>query len=239
MTNYLINLAEDRERLARQEEQFGRIGLPFERVEACRDDDGARDRLRWWCAVLRPAVKGEIGCALSHLSVWRRMQERGEDSAAVFEDDVRLSPETGAALSCAEAACRGNPRLVVLLGDHRRTKEGEPLARAGAAFEIVPETWNQCSEGYVIGKAAAATLLRVLRRIRVPVDSWGYYRRKGWIDLMRIEPSACGQDVGAFASGLGERYVIDGKDALERLWWKARRAVGRALDAVLDGGRLG
>lgn len=239
MTNYLINLAEDRERLVKQTEQFAGLGLRFERIEACRDDDGARDRLRWWCAVLRPAVRGELGCALSHRAAWTRMLERGESCAAVFEDDVRLSSAAVAALNQAEAACRTNPRLVVLLGDHRRDKAGEPLAPANAAFEVVSETWDDCAEGYVIGADAARTLTERQRRIRVPLDFWRYYRCKGWIDLARIVPPACGQDVASFASRLGERYVASEHGLGARLWWGVRRLVGVTLDALLDGGRRG
>ena len=45
----------------------------LERFEACRDDERSVDRFRWWCAVLRPRVKGEVGCARSHATIYEKI----------------------------------------------------------------------------------------------------------------------------------------------------------------------
>lgn len=42
-------------------------------------------------------IRGMLGCALSHLEVWRRVSELGEP-AAVFEDDARLGPDIDVAM---------------------------------------------------------------------------------------------------------------------------------------------
>jgi len=39
----------------------------------------------------KPLTKGEIGCALSHLNVYRTILDEGYKNALVFEDDIRLS----------------------------------------------------------------------------------------------------------------------------------------------------
>ena len=239
MTNYLINLDTDAARLAFQRGQFARFGLAFERVEACRDDPASVARLRWWCATLRPRVSGEVGCVLSHVKVFRTMLERGETAAAVFEDDVVLSPRVVAALELAECACRLNPRLAVLLGDHRRSKAGEPLATADEPLAIEPAVWDFGTEGYVIGAEAARTLLKGQGRVRTSPDAWGYYNHKGWVELARMRPPVAGQAVTKFESQLGVRYAVAGKPFLERAWWKFRRVVGMVIDCLLDGGRRG
>ena len=239
MTSYLINLDRDAERLRFQERQFAKLGLAFERVSACHDDPGEFDRFRWWCAVLRPAVRGEIGCVRSHVRVLSTMLARGEAVAAVFEDDVVLSGAAPRALAAAEAACRENPRRLVLLGDHRRAKAGEPLASADAQVIVEPTVWDFCSEGYVIGAEAAANLVRVQSRVRTTADAWGYYNHKGWVELARVTPPVSGQEVEAFESQVGVRYVVAGKGPAARCWWTLRRAVGMTLDCILDGGRRG
>ena len=239
MKSYLINLEEDRTRLDFQVGQFRRLGLDFERVEGRRDDRAEFSAFRWWCAVLRPVVKGEIGCALSHREIYRLMVERGEACAAVFEDDVRFSPQIGVALQLAYAACRRNPKLVVLLGDHRRLKKGEPLAAAGVPLDVVPEDRADCAEGYVLGIEAARALESEQRRVRIPADYWSYFRKKGWIDLQRVIPPVTQQATDDYASSLGRRYVVAEHGLIVRLWWKFRRFVGAFVDCVLDGGRRG
>lgn len=238
MKVYLINLAEAAERLAAQRAQFGRLGLEFERFEACRDDERCLDRFRWWCAVLRPWVKGEIGCARSHAGVYGKLLASGDACAAVFEDDIICSEALPQALAAAARKCLEDPRAVVLTGDHRRCVRGEPIAAGTTEVCIEPTDWDFCTEGYVIGREAAAALARSQRRIRVPADSWGYFSKKGYVRLYRVVPPVCEQDL-RFVSSIGKRYVVAEQGLVERAWWRMRRIVGVALDTIMDGGRLG
>lgn len=236
MTTYLINLDRDIERLAVQREQFGQLGISFVRIAA--QENAKCNRFRWWCAVLRPVVKGELGCVASHCECYRRLLESECDCAAIFEDDVACSERTVPALEEALRFCRENPRAVVLLGHHHESKSGEIAqgdATMGIGAHIVPETWDHCSEGYVIGCDAAATLLRKQSPVRVPADWWGYFEKKGWIDLYRVDPPVCRQQTEKFASNIGERYVASKAGFAERLWWTMRRLVGVALDTLMDG----
>lgn len=239
MNCYVINLDRATDRLAFQKEQFARFGLKFERVSACEDDASAVDRFRWWCAVLRPRVRGVVGCVLSHVKAAKLMLSRGEPCAAIFEDDVEMSECIGEALRMAEEVCLRDPMQVVLLGKHHRTKRGEDVAAAGAKLEIVDEDWDFCAEGYVLGKEAARNLAEHQQRVRTYPDAWGYFRKKGWIRLSRVVPPITRQAVDEYASSLRSRYMVAGRGLPERCWWKARRVVGVILDALMDGGRLG
>lgn len=236
MKLYVINLDRDVERLAAQKEQFAKFGISFERIPAFQD--APRNLFRWWCAVLRPVVKGELGCAASHCECYRRQLESGSDCAAVFEDDVVCGELIGTALEEAGKFCMENPKAVVLLGNHHEGKAGclaSGNAYDGGDVKIVPETWDHCAEGYVIGREAAATLLRKQSPVRVPIDWWGYFSKKGWIDLYRIEPSVCAQQTERFLSNIGERYVANKAGFLEHVWWRIQRLIGVSLDTLMDG----
>ena len=239
MNCYLINLDRATDRLAFQKEQFARFGLKFERVSACVDDPAAVNRFRWWCAVLRPRVRGEVGCVLSHVKAGKLMLERGDPCAAIFEDDVRMSDCIVEALRLAEEVCLSDPKRVVLLGKHHRTKRGEDVAAAGSKLEIVDEDWDFCTEGYVLGWEAAKNLTEHQQRVRTYPDAWGYFQKKGWIRLSRVIPPITCQAVEEYTSSLGSRYVAADHGFIERCWWKARRAVGVLVDGLLDGGRIG
>jgi collagen beta-1,O-galactosyltransferase len=49
----------------------------------------------WWS---RPLKLGEIGCALSHWSIWKRAAELGSQLTLVLEDDVELRADIESAL---------------------------------------------------------------------------------------------------------------------------------------------
>ena len=98
MRVFVINLARRRERMEFMRSQFHRLNVDFERVEAI---DGAAlpaseiersvNRFRWHCAQGYRARNGEIGCALSHQSIYHRMIDENIAAACIVEDDVTLS----------------------------------------------------------------------------------------------------------------------------------------------------
>lgn len=88
---YVINLDRDVERLARMDAQCARLGIPYRRVRAVDggDVDGTEEITPLCAAVCTP---GMIGCALSHIGVWKRVVAAGHACALVMEDDARLVP---------------------------------------------------------------------------------------------------------------------------------------------------
>ncbi len=235
MKAYLINRDCAGDRLAMQTRQFAERGIEFVRVAAC--EDAKRNAFRWWCAVLRPPVKGELGCVASHCECYRRIVESGDNCAVVFEDDVKMNNGVKSALEMAEAECARDPQAVVLLGLHHKTKAGDDFSQKVSALRIEKETWDHCAEAYVIGREAARTLMEKQSPVRLPSDWWGYECRKGWVHLMRVVPSVCGQATDKFESSLGERFVAAEHGLCARIWWKVRRVVGVAIDTLLDGRR--
>ncbi len=96
---YCINLKRRPDRKKKTEEQFKRMGIEVARV------------VQWWPAVdgeqlrersmLQPDISvkmynecslGEIGCALSHMGIWKDMLQRGLATAMIFEDDIEGQP---------------------------------------------------------------------------------------------------------------------------------------------------
>ncbi len=235
MKAYLINRDCATDRLEMQTRQFERMGISFERVAAC--ESAERNAFRWWCAVLRPPVKGELGCVASHRECYRRLVESGDACAAVFEDDVKMNDGIASALAMAEAECALDPKCVVLLGLHHKTKSGDDFSTERSALRIEDETWDHCTEAYVIGREAARTLMTKQKRVMLPPDWWGYEHHKGWVHLKRVVPSVCGQATDKFESSLGDRFVAAEQGLCARIWWKLRRVVGVTIDTLLDGRR--
>lgn len=77
------------------ERQFDAFGIIAERVEAVdgramapMEREKAVSRFRWWCANGYRARDGEIGCALSHQSIYRRMVAEDIPYACILQKEI-------------------------------------------------------------------------------------------------------------------------------------------------------
>jgi GR25 family glycosyltransferase involved in LPS biosynthesis len=91
---YVINMDRSPERMEFMDEQCRRHGLRYVRVPAT---DGAKvsgealERVATpWCR--RMCTPAMVGCALSHMRVWKAMAKQGHSRCLVMEDDAALVP---------------------------------------------------------------------------------------------------------------------------------------------------
>ncbi|WP_227006570.1 glycosyltransferase family 25 protein [Shewanella donghaensis] len=95
---FVINLDESVERLENIKLQFAALGLEFERVSAVKGkelSDGKRKQVFDLKSNLSKYYKklndGEIGCYLSHILCWEKIQQQQLDYALIIEDDAVIS----------------------------------------------------------------------------------------------------------------------------------------------------
>ncbi|GEM_PF-208819 len=244
---FVINLDRHRERRRHMEDLCSRHGLPCEIVEAVdgrRLDRAVRERVYRESGALatlgRPLTDGEIGCALSHLHVYRRMVDQGIETALVLEDDVRFSD----ALMDVLGAMEGLPGdwEVVLLGHHRRSSRARvtqaslwfrrPLTegiRIARFSEMGAGTY-----GYLVNRAGAARLLIEASPLCKPIDHYtGDGRHVNVYGV--VPPCVLIHDDLSAGSGVGEeRFRLDrGRSGGRRfgrlLGWGLRRTGLRGL----------
>src|SRR5689334_6505571 len=78
-------------------QQFDSLQLAFERVDAVDAETVSATEIEATLAPSGPLGrfhKGPQCCTLSHLRAYRRFLETDNSHAAIFEDDVRVSPAT-------------------------------------------------------------------------------------------------------------------------------------------------
>ena len=98
MDIYLINLERRPDRLSHVTHQLDRLQLPFELFRAI-DAQNENVELpavqhdRFVVNHKKSPVRGEIGCAASHIGVWQRFLETDEEYALVLEDDINIGDE--------------------------------------------------------------------------------------------------------------------------------------------------
>lgn len=95
---YYINLKHENNKNIHMQNLCKSLGFDYTRVEAVLGRELTDDDIMKSCSqdeaninVGRPLTKGEIGCALSHLTVLRDIVNNGIDYAVVFEDDIHTS----------------------------------------------------------------------------------------------------------------------------------------------------
>lgn len=160
------------------DEQLRRLGMPFEFFDAVdgralSEDqvravyDEGRARQTFW----GPLNRGEIGCALSHIAIWRLIVEQRVPHAFVLEDDAILDASTPEVLAALPPLM--NPGDVVLLV---KTNDNTFFFRqsalpAGRRLVYVNQPLYTAT-GYALGPGAAARLIARALPLRVPIDFW-------------------------------------------------------------------
>ena len=245
MKIYVINLARRPERMRYMQEQLAKVGVAYERVDAV---DGARlsgseckslaRRFRWWCARGYMPRAGEIGCAMSHRSVWRKMKDAEDRAFCVLEDDVAVSDRFAEMLDKAESfAARSASPLAILLTPFCAEPQGG--FTEGSFGRIA---WAASTGGYVLNREAAQRLLFATARLDSPIDEWSRWAKRGGIALYATQPSVCSQaEYGSepwdseFASDTRTRDMVLVKDMSlpRKIAHKALRVVGKIIDRVL------
>ena len=230
MTAFLINLDRHPDRLAAAQARLAQASVKTTRVAAV---DGAAlspaarraavARLHALLARGRLYTPGQIGCALSHHAVYRRMAAEDIPAALVFEDDVLPLPDFPASLAAAEKAANTSRPQVFLFSDGTQP----PLPRTDGAFTRA--TCGDCSEAYLITLPAARELLRVNSPMVVMLDSWTRFATRGHIELYRATPATATQD-HTFQSVV----PVNGRPSnwFGRFLWNAARLIEKPLDAL-------
>ena len=132
---------------------------------------------------------GMIGCALSHLAVYRRVASSEYPTGLVLEDDVVLSE--GIERKIGEIAEDMAGAEIVLL--HFRSFEpcrftrdrATPLAGGQLLAEPLDLSQPHSSGAYLLTREAAGRLADVVLPIRVAPDSWKYLRDAGGFDVLK------------------------------------------------------
>lgn len=95
---FVISLARAPERRLAVCEHLQSLGLQYELIDAVDGNAMPPGEIERLVAPGRKMHSGAVGCYLSHLIVYERMQLKGLEVAMVLEDDARLDPRVSALL---------------------------------------------------------------------------------------------------------------------------------------------
>ena len=141
----------------------------------------------------RELTINEIGCALSHLSIYNKMIDENIENALIFEDDILI--EQAALVSLMDSLYKlPNDWELVLLGNHQGiAKDYETQSSIWSKKKISnthkllrPIKLAYGAHGYLINLRGAKKLAKELQIIKQPLDH--YTGSEMFVNLYTISP---------------------------------------------------
>lgn len=206
MKTYIINLPASVDKRNTIAGECARLGLDVEFIEAVNGNALTEEQIHAQvpdypaCSLTR----GEIGCALSHLSIYQKMVDEHIPMAFILEDDANIGADIHKVLDALHSRDDAHVPHVYLLSESYYYIE-RPSEHLTMQYQLCRALSAYYGYGYVINLNAAADLLRRLRPIRFEADRWTYFQQCGWITLeCVVPPVVCTLDVGKAQSSIHE-----------------------------------
>jgi glycosyl transferase family 25 len=213
---YVINLARSVDRRSHITAGLEKAGVDYEIVTAV---DGQQLDLHD-TANIDPSFleishsAGAAGCALSHISVYRKIIADGLDVALVLEDDIIVPADL---VSLAEdAAAQLTGAEVALLtfdspGPCRVSREGAVQLPSGRQLALpLDVSQPRSTAAYVITREACERMVKGAVPIRVMADAWWSFYREGLLDRVRCVVPLSVPKSAKYASTIGFYSLGDG-----------------------------
>lgn len=238
MKIFAINLDKDVKRRLSLQAQCDRLGLVVEWVRGIYGKQLSRGELqrdyrphKARRLLGREMTYAEIGCALSHLSIYRRIEAERIPLALILEDDVIFDARLAELLDRLQGRLDAAVPSVVLLSPAIAKSDGGLELADG--FSIHAYLAGFYTHAYVVNCLGARALMRALYPVGNVADCWRRLVRHRVVDIQVVLPEVVVQDQAAFGSSTTEddRFKLDGRNVPRWLLYKGRRACWLALDS--------
>ncbi|UDQ80197.1 glycosyltransferase family 25 protein [Erwinia rhapontici] len=232
MKTFIINLPNSIDRKAFMQEQCHSLGLNFEFFNAVAGKDFTREEvIKHSRKLTEVRTPGELGCALSHIELYRKIVTDNIPVALILEDDVVLNEDISSVLSSIEKNITG--REIILLNRAKQYLNREIYRFEKNAVYPVAEADLTCS--YVITQDAAEALLTFLYPVWLVADRWSLIRQYGVAKVNCLIPEASFLNELAETSTISHRNQEDIVRDNEIAWQeiKARRPINVKIKDIL------
>lgn len=218
MKIFVINLEKEEVKRNLVKHEFDNAGLSYELVKAINGKDLSEDELNKSVKNHQKnyLTKGEIGCALSHIFIYKKMVSENIPLALICEDDINLHKDTGLILEGLEKIANPGKKQAFLFFNSERKY-------ANRRFDISQEYFfNEChgprsTHGYVITIAAAKAMLSINYPLTMSADDWMHFYYLGHIKTYSINKGIITtyDDIDRLHSTLQADRVLLTKEKLE------------------------
>ena len=170
---------------------------------------------------------GEIGCALSHLAVYKRIIDEKIPYALIFEDDVVVCPELVNVIQSIDADGTLLRHGITLFSECLvSTSPTLRLPFGGMSLHDVK--WGWFAHAYIITNEAARKLIELQTPVKHVADCWRWLLKHRLISIGAVRPILVKQQRDSFGSettvghsDVGKLPILQFvKHKLVRCWWK-------------------
>lgn len=154
-----------------------------------------------------PISNPEIGCALSHINVYKDILNKNLELAVILEDDVHVSSDFYSLIDATSNSFIKNhlssdqPRMLQLTHVKRGYRFSKvPINKRYHLFKPACSVW--LASGYIINLAAAKSLSTSLYPIWTVADHWSRFNEKGLVSVYALSPPAVWESPDAARSSI-------------------------------------
>jgi GR25 family glycosyltransferase involved in LPS biosynthesis len=162
---FVINLDESKERWNRIHQNLNTFGVPHERFSGVNGrllDEGTKKKYVSSLCRSLTCTPGMIGCALSHMFLWKKIVDENIDSCIILEDDAVWLPTTTDKIIKLSGFSRS---LIKLHSCGMGTKQPVLNFR-----NPLPMTHAPSLAGYLLYKEVAEQLLYLMPKVKYHLD---------------------------------------------------------------------
>lgn len=234
MKVFVINLDSQPERMKFMREQLNKHGVEFERVSAVVGKDISSQDIKkvgslfWqWCCVGKVMSRNVVGCALSHMGVWRRVVNERIPCACILEDDVTILPEISQQLSKIEKLNNVSENVIYSVAHGHN--DGVKTVDGQEGFFRFTKGTNMC--GYVVNPTSARHLLLYNTPIVFPCDTWKQWSKWGLL-CYKVMPRAVAHWNRKVFGSMNDGDKVDGHLFCSKIAYICKRLIGKPLGVI-------
>lgn len=198
MDTYVINLAHDRARMVRIDAALRQLGILYTRVEATLGSElEGPDRRAWQHLFDAGMSNSEVGCCVSHISVWKRFLDSGSPHCLILEDDIHFGRGAREFIDWLTLNWR-QPGILRLETFSARVTLELPACESTDGRDICRMLSPHGGAGaYVMSRDAALDLVEAAPRFRHMIDTEMFnpeIRILPQLEIFQCNPALCIQD---------------------------------------------
>ena len=238
---FVINLEKDSARRESISLQLQTLGLPFELVPAVyganlthneRKQHYSDRKAKWYRS--RSLVDAEIGCALSHINVYRQIIDKGIDKALILEDDVTLPENLQFFIDQANNIIDNSKPTVWLLSPATGVFNTQTSRTLSTTHKVLPYANGYYASSYIVNLEASKALVKELYPVSDVADCWAKLNDYHTVDLYVIDPPVITQNQDEFGSSTTADIIRKKSSIFSVLIYKLRRLRFITLNPVVS-----
>ncbi|MEW5562162.1 glycosyltransferase family 25 protein [Enterobacter asburiae] len=186
MKTFIINLKSSVDRRLKIEGQLNALSIDHEFIEAVNGKAMSTEELADKTKKINYAfLPGEIGCALSHQKIYKKMIDENIDSALILEDDVILLDGFSEVIRKITLP-ENSPTVILLSRVNKHYKK--PLKNITVNHCLHKTQHATTAHSYIINKSGAKSLLSALYPVWMTADKWSLFEDLSLIDVSSVIP---------------------------------------------------